>query len=214
MRRAADEQGRTVLYVSHNMNTIRRLCERCIVLDHGRIVYDGDVEKAISVYMDQSIGEDTVDMDFSQKSHGGLFDERIAVMDRLRLLEMGEDGEIKGVRATPSYGSGEQLYMLLDMTLTRPVSQLLLRVTLRTESDTGVGTAWLPLGDFGPGQSQAVACFPLEKVAKGTFYVSLGLCVNDELGRSRALDHVTRAFRIEVEGVPSWNEQAYGNIRF
>ena len=28
-------QGRTILYVSHNMNTIRQLCKRCIVLDHG-----------------------------------------------------------------------------------------------------------------------------------------------------------------------------------
>lgn len=31
---AANSEGRTVLYVSHNMNTIRQLCTRCIVLDH------------------------------------------------------------------------------------------------------------------------------------------------------------------------------------
>ena len=37
MREAADKEGRTVLYVSHNMNTIRQLCDRCIVLEHGRI---------------------------------------------------------------------------------------------------------------------------------------------------------------------------------
>ena len=35
MGEAASGEGRTVLYVSHNMNTIRRLCTRCIVLDHG-----------------------------------------------------------------------------------------------------------------------------------------------------------------------------------
>ncbi len=29
---AANSEGRTVLYVSHNMNTIRQLCTRCIVL--------------------------------------------------------------------------------------------------------------------------------------------------------------------------------------
>ena len=43
--------GRTILYVSHNMNTIRQLCDRCIVLDHGKMVFDGDVENAIDVYM-------------------------------------------------------------------------------------------------------------------------------------------------------------------
>ena len=42
--------GRTVLYVSHNMNTIRSLCSRVIVLDHGKNVFDGDVEQGISIY--------------------------------------------------------------------------------------------------------------------------------------------------------------------
>lgn len=44
-------EGRTILYVSHNMNTIRQLCERSIVLEHGRIIFDGDVETGISTYL-------------------------------------------------------------------------------------------------------------------------------------------------------------------
>ena len=51
MREAANKEGRTVLYVSHNMNTIRQLCDRCIVLDKGKIVFDGDVEEAIKTYL-------------------------------------------------------------------------------------------------------------------------------------------------------------------
>ena len=51
MRAAALVEGRTVLYVSHNMSTIRQLCDRCIVLDEGKIVFDGDVDKAVSLYM-------------------------------------------------------------------------------------------------------------------------------------------------------------------
>ena len=45
------EEGRTILYVSHNMNTIRQLCDRCIVLDHGKVRYDGDIETSIGLYM-------------------------------------------------------------------------------------------------------------------------------------------------------------------
>jgi len=48
-------EGRTILYVSHNMNTIRQLCERCIVLDHGKVIFDGDVEKGISTYLGTKI---------------------------------------------------------------------------------------------------------------------------------------------------------------
>ncbi len=59
MREAADKEGRTVLYVSHNMNTIRTLCDRCIVLDHGKIIFDGDVEEAIELYMGMNNTSDT-----------------------------------------------------------------------------------------------------------------------------------------------------------
>lgn len=51
MREKAAAEGRTVLYVSHNMETIRRLCDRCIVMSNGKIIFDGAVDKAIEVYL-------------------------------------------------------------------------------------------------------------------------------------------------------------------
>lgn len=54
MREAAKKEGRTVLYVSHNMNTIRQLCDRCVVLDKGKVAFEGDVEGAIAHYMQRS----------------------------------------------------------------------------------------------------------------------------------------------------------------
>ena len=51
MSKVSRNEGRTILYVSHNMNTIRQLCERCIVLNHGRVIFDGDVEEAINIYL-------------------------------------------------------------------------------------------------------------------------------------------------------------------
>lgn len=49
---ASQNDGKTVLYVSHNMNTIRQLCTRCIVLNHGKLIFDGDTETAIGIYSD------------------------------------------------------------------------------------------------------------------------------------------------------------------
>ena len=51
MRQAAQHDGKTVLYVSHNMATIRDLCDRCIVLDKGKIVFDGSVNEGIARYL-------------------------------------------------------------------------------------------------------------------------------------------------------------------
>lgn len=50
MSNVANIDGRTILYVSHNMSTIRRLCDRVIVLDHGKMAFDGGVEEGIDIY--------------------------------------------------------------------------------------------------------------------------------------------------------------------
>ena len=49
---AAANAGRSVLFVSHNMQSIRRLCHRCLILDQGKITYDGEVQGAISLFSD------------------------------------------------------------------------------------------------------------------------------------------------------------------
>lgn len=50
MREISSEEGRTVIYVSHNMETIKNLCDRCVVLENGKKIFDGGVEEGISVY--------------------------------------------------------------------------------------------------------------------------------------------------------------------
>ncbi|MBM3702700.1 MAG: ATP-binding cassette domain-containing protein [Actinobacteria bacterium] len=44
------KEGRTVLFVSHNMGIIRNLCNHGILLDRGEIKYKGDMEETISTY--------------------------------------------------------------------------------------------------------------------------------------------------------------------
>jgi lipopolysaccharide transport system ATP-binding protein len=45
------KQGRTVLFVSHNMAAVASMCERGIVIDQGAVVCDDKIKSAISYYM-------------------------------------------------------------------------------------------------------------------------------------------------------------------
>jgi lipopolysaccharide transport system ATP-binding protein len=47
------QQGRTVLFVSHNMSAIASICQTGIVLDAGTISFAGPVHDAVSLYLDQ-----------------------------------------------------------------------------------------------------------------------------------------------------------------
>jgi lipopolysaccharide transport system ATP-binding protein len=50
------QQGRTVLFVSHNMPAITRLCARAILLDGGRVLQDGPSHRVVSAYVHSEVG--------------------------------------------------------------------------------------------------------------------------------------------------------------
>ena len=51
MNSIAADQGRTVLYVSHNLVTVEHLCPRALLLDGGRLAFDGATEETVSQYL-------------------------------------------------------------------------------------------------------------------------------------------------------------------
>lgn len=44
-------EGRTVLFVSHNLSAVRQLCTRCILLSNGQNIMDGDPEEVVRTYL-------------------------------------------------------------------------------------------------------------------------------------------------------------------
>lgn len=207
MRQAALEEGRTVLYVSHNMNTIRSLCDRCVVLDKGRLIFDGDVEEAISVYMNRGIEENEVDLDLADRTHSVRNPDTGLRMLRVRL----ED------RTVPVYDTSEDLRLRFRLRITRPLDRVQLRITFHTATDQPVGTAWAEPTDFPEtGEAEAVYRFPLNALSRGVLYASIGFCRMNDGGGMVRLDHVDHAFKVDLTtriGYRYWNAQTYGAVR-
>ena len=209
MREVAQKENRTVLYVSHNMNTIRRLCDRCIVLDQGKVIYDGEVEGAIAVYMDHAVGENETDMDLAEKQRAA----RILNLQRNQGLFM-EHLTLKG-KITPVFAREETLDLRIRVRTTQPLKNVMFRLTLRTDSDSGLGTFWSKPVDFpATGEQDMEMSMPLQLFEKGIFYASIGFYQKTAGGEPRILDHITRAFKIEIPGSAGWSTNAYGYLRF
>lgn len=51
MQDISKSEGRTVLFVSHNMAAVKSLCTKGIVLEHGKVVFDGDSNAAVDFYL-------------------------------------------------------------------------------------------------------------------------------------------------------------------
>jgi len=65
----------TLIFVSHDMSTVRNLCSRTILLDKGMIAFDGNVDDGVSLYLNPSKRFDQQNnLEFydSIKSNGGI----------------------------------------------------------------------------------------------------------------------------------------------
>ena len=108
-------QGRTILYVAHNMPAISRLCERAILMNSGRIVQDGPAHEVIATYLNSGLGTSAArEWPSISQAPGG----EIARLRAVRVLL--EDGEIadsvdirKPVRIEMEYDVLKSGYVLL-----------------------------------------------------------------------------------------------------
>lgn len=84
LRDLSSGSGRTVLLVSHNPAALASLCQRGIVLDHGRVVFDGGIREALQHYTS------TVDERVSSEWSGQAGDERLRLV-RAWVKPLGND---------------------------------------------------------------------------------------------------------------------------
>ncbi len=56
MKDVASGDGRTVIFVSHNMAAVRSLCDSCCVLENGRLTMRGDADECVGAYLSKTMG--------------------------------------------------------------------------------------------------------------------------------------------------------------
>ena len=197
MRDAAQLEGRTVLYVSHNMNTIRQLCNRCIVLSKGKVIFDGDVEEAIEVYMGQGV-ETPPEVNLREFKRT-----QASLSPGVKLTGMRvKDNDIWKIHV------GEKLRFEIDVEATEDLTNIGYRSRLTCVDGTSVSVLLAPnLFSCKKGEKLTI---PLEadlsQLVPGRFCLTPVLYGVNQYGGWQFYDHIEKAITFEVETKPGFNE--------
>lgn len=203
MRSLSEEESRTVLYVSHNMSTIRQLCDRCIVLEKGKCIYDGNVETAIGIYSQSRDLTIRKEYDISNASRLPEITS-ICHMNRIHV----EQGELE---------IGETLEFVLDVTSKETIQNALLRFVVFNQRGVAIGTSYSNLHLINASENHIKYKFQTDTIMPGKYIVDIILCEFDGKKQIRH-DIVTQAFGFTIKESEiyynmNWNQFGWGNIK-
>jgi lipopolysaccharide transport system ATP-binding protein len=210
------EQGRTVVFVSHNLTAVRRLCNRLILLKSGVVEADGPTEAVLKTYLKGEMGDDEA------VAEGEALEEHTrehrrhptSAFHATRMAILDDRGEPR-----TRFGSDEPLDIVLDYEVEEPVSQLKLvfhvvdeygYVILRTEADDCAGSGLAHVSQ--PGTYRSRCRLPANLFGERRFYVNAYLVAQD-------LQHITIErplhFDIDFQGYNGnlSEHSKYGSIR-
>ena len=213
MRQAAKQEHRTVLYVSHNMSTIKRLCDRCIVMDAGKIVFDGDVDAAVALYLGG--GNTLLQTHYEYDDGYRPYDEYLRLNRRLDIDTL----DVLGKYA-PTFAADETVELELSCTALRPLAQVGFRFELWSQDGTKIGTMLSSrFVDLREGVNDIHMRMDLSHLTTGQYSADLVAFFHDEEGNEDILDGVYPGvvFDVVVEldekNYLDWHHNYWGAIR-
>ena len=207
MKDLAKNQGKTILYVSHNMSTISDMCNRCIFLEEGTLKYDGSVEKAIQMYYD----------DFSKNQSF------ISLKENKRPKRFAPSVLIESVSSNDKLGfifdEGDKLRFTLSCKALENVEDVFVRMTINYNYIPVGTTISNNLGDIKKGDKKSYnLVFDAKGLQQGRYSTKLFLFSGTTQGIPKVLDVVVDAFSFNLfNGIMisfGWSNKKWGSINF
>ena len=185
----AAQGGRTVLFVSHNMGAISRLCRRVLVIEKGRLTFDGDVQEGIGRYVGSAKGMASR-VDLSEASRWDDRGPRILTW----ISAHHEDGTESVV-----FQTGNKIRFRLGFKTTEGITA---RFQINIVDSAGNRLMTLRSTDSGPatriaGKGVIECTLDDIRMMPGTYAVSAE--IDQMIPEISCLDHIMEAMRIRVE---------------
>lgn len=211
MREAAGTQGRTVLYVSHNMNTIRQLCDRCVVMDEGKIIFDGDVEKAIELYTAVTPQKLPGKYIYDKTYHNDLWKHPDFTIEEMHATD----------RVNFVFDSGEDILLSLSVSTKQAFNSVKFRFEFSDMSENKLGSMWShgTLSFEENEHRELNAKISSRLFTPGQYKVDIVAFLTDAFGEDHFLDGVYPGFYLEISEKINdanpfvWHREWWGALR-
>lgn len=197
--------GKTVLYVSHNMTTIRNLCTRCVVLEKGRIIFDGDVDEAIACYLDAD-----------EESLKNEYDLDNAERVKAEFGSVFHITSLSFLKNNPTYESKEKMTFFVSYNCQNNYEDI--RIFLHIFNlQTGLPVTLVTSGYLDTRKMQERFELDLSVLVEGTYYFEIGAMralpdgnhITMDRLKKRIFFHVTRG---DMSEYPRWSNNIYGSV--
>tara|TARA_Y100000310_G_scaffold161794_1_gene161707 strand:+ start:1055 stop:2359 length:1305 start_codon:yes stop_codon:yes gene_type:complete len=199
-------QGRTVLFVSHQMNAVQSLCDRCILLENGRITHDGDTEVIINKYLNLS------------KASENISDFRYA-KDKYKDMNFGEtlsinEVELKNKNNLIAVGEKLSVNVSVQSNVSYDLNNLRLSIIITDLGGKGLSRSNLKENFEVKRRSKTIINITVNTgfyLMPGTYCVSLHLYKGDLSAKYRMLDMIDNYPQFEVYASKDKNNNENNN---
>lgn len=209
MRSIADS-GKTILFVSHQMNTIRQLCDRVIVLKEGKVIYDGEVEGGIRLYNSEAYMEKRNHYEYKDLARMPGYN-----LDKAEILSLDILHNESCI-----YEADEPIDFKLKLKTKVPdIGDLSFRMLIWQADETPIETAFTKtfanINDVG--EYEVEATIRNHNLAPGLYKLTLILSGGNSSSNSENLDYIYPAFVFEVlnaDGTSRTWSRSWGWVHF
>jgi lipopolysaccharide transport system ATP-binding protein len=200
-------EGRTVLFVSHNMAAIRSLCERGILLAKGQKVFEGAAGECVDRYLADVTQNATNEVDLSEVRRGKGIDSTLKI-NKVRLVSP---------NGRPLVRCGDPLEVELFFSVSEPLEDAVVGVNISSADNVSImecrtSHAYGPIQQLDRGEYAIKCRIEQNMLSPALYFLSVG-------GRcaSKPLDYVPQAMTFEIysdESVASlWLNDVPGVVR-